>query len=47
MNPNPFESLKNLDMDDVSFSDLKISDEELSLIIGKIEALRAKITGNN
>jgi hypothetical protein len=42
-----FESLKNLDMDDVSFSDLKISDEELSLIIGKIEALRAKITGNN
>jgi hypothetical protein len=40
-----FESLKDLDMDDVSFSDLKISDKELGSVIEKIEALRAKITG--
>ena len=40
-----FESLKDIDMDDVSFSDLKISDKELGLVIEKIEALRTKITG--
>ncbi|MBL4625315.1 MAG: hypothetical protein JKY42_09285 [Flavobacteriales bacterium] len=40
-----FESLKGMDMDDVSFADLEISDEELGLVIEKVEALRSKITG--
>jgi len=40
-----FESLKDIEIDDVSFSDLTISDRELGSIIEKIEALRSKITG--
>lgn len=40
-----FESLKGLDIDDVSFADIEISAEELGTVIGKIEALRTKITG--
>ena len=40
-----FESLKGMDIDDVSFADIKISDEELNIVIEKVEALRSKITG--
>ncbi len=40
-----FESLKGLDIDDVSFADIEISAEELGMVIEKIETLRTKITG--
>ena len=40
-----FEALRGMDIDDVSFADIKISDEELGMIIEKVEALRSKITG--
>lgn len=40
-----FESLKGLEMDNVSFADIKISEEELGTVIEKVSALRAKIVG--